>query len=307
MKEKGKKKWLLIAIVLSVLLAGGCLFAVDHSRMKQGKPVVFSTWGKEYAPEEAFSLKAVILELDAEAKIIRVSGPEATADFLDEYVLSCDDTMFEDARDPSAVKPLKLEELQTGDCIEVITYSIRESYPAGTDPERIRLLQREDIGAKRDFKAVQERLAGYPDTYEELLREDAYVILHGEVKSGQDKWDRFYQNVQNQIPAEIVLIQFTDEGDAILTYLYYDGNDFYAVEDDSRDAFAGAGERYWEKQFKYLKIFEEAVNGESARSIMLLDDNNLTWEDIKKSWLSSSSEGHVSCYYVARITLELED
>ena len=46
-----KKKFILIiSIVLLVAIAIGGAYAIDMNRMKNNKPVVFSTWGKQYVP-----------------------------------------------------------------------------------------------------------------------------------------------------------------------------------------------------------------------------------------------------------------
>ena len=98
------------------------------------------------------------------------------------------------------------------------------------------------LSTERDLAAVKERLAAYSGELEQLCAEEAYVVVHGTVENGQEIWDDFLKKVEVQEPATVDLIQFTVEGDPIITYLHYNGEDFYMVEDSTRDAWAGSGE-----------------------------------------------------------------
>ncbi len=43
---------IIIAIILILIIALGILYIIDMKNMKSNKPVIFSTWGKKYAPPE---------------------------------------------------------------------------------------------------------------------------------------------------------------------------------------------------------------------------------------------------------------
>lgn len=43
---------ILLSILVLVLIVFAVLYIIDHSKMKSGEEVVFSTWGKKYAPKE---------------------------------------------------------------------------------------------------------------------------------------------------------------------------------------------------------------------------------------------------------------
>lgn len=48
-----KKKVIIIVSIIAVLLLGiGSAYLIDRSRMNSNKPVIFSTWGYQYAPPE---------------------------------------------------------------------------------------------------------------------------------------------------------------------------------------------------------------------------------------------------------------
>ena len=129
----------------------------------------------------------------------------------------------------------------------------------------------------RDLDSVSSCLTRYPNDFEELTAGDNYVIVHGRQYAGVELWESFYNNVRNGTPAELVLIQFTVEGDAILNYLNYDGIDFYLVNDYTRDAFAGDGKKYSEDIYPYLKVFDSTrENGDYERIILLTEDDGLS-------------------------------
>ena len=149
--------------------------------------------------------------------------------------------------------------------------------PETADPSAISSSPEESGIYPRDLETIKTSLSGYPDDPDELAATDSYVIMHGQQYSGAANWESFYRDVQNGNPAELVLIQFTVEGDAILSYLNYDGSDFYLVTDYSRDAFAGDSEKYREAAYPYLKIFDNtAENGDYERLLVLTVDENLS-------------------------------
>ena len=46
-----KEVWkIIVAVIIVILIVLGMLYVIDTSRMKQNKPVLFSTWGRDYAP-----------------------------------------------------------------------------------------------------------------------------------------------------------------------------------------------------------------------------------------------------------------
>ena len=104
--------------------------------------------------------------------------------------------------------------------------------------------------SNRDFEEIKEYLAQFPNTLQELSETECYVIRHGIEYSGREYLNAFIENIKAEKPGELVFVQLTTEGAPILTYLHYNGEDVYCVEDISRDGFAGGnGERYFEKYY----------------------------------------------------------
>ena len=110
----------------------------------------------------------------------------------------------------------------------------------------------------RGLEEIKDYLAQYPDTLQELSEAECYVVLHGKEYSGREYLDSFMGNVQTEAPDELVIVQFTVEGDPILIYLNYDVENVYCVEDASRDAWVGNGEKYFEKEYDSVWLGGEA-------------------------------------------------
>lgn len=164
--------------------------------------------------------------------------------------------------------------------------------------------QVEEFQAKSS-RQIQEILGNYPDTFDELSKYDEiFLILHGNIQQGEKLWDTFYQKIQDQRPAELVMAQVTVEGDPILYYLTYDGNKIHVVEDVSRDAFKGNSEDYTEYTYSFIRVFEDTQEDGKGQYIMLLNDDSLTLKDIQKMWDSGDEEAFNECWELAYINTE---
>lgn len=143
----------------------------------------------------------------------------------------------------------------------------------------------------RDLDTVKQHLSEYSNDFADLEKAQCYMSVHGIEHHGSEYWDEFYGKVQKNEPAQIDIIQFTMEGDAVIDYISYDGSSFYVVHDSSRDAFAASGDKYFEEEYPYLKVFEGTeTNGDRYRYIYLMNDNTLSLEEIQ-AYLSGDEEG----------------
>ena len=131
---------------------------------------------------------------------------------------------------------------------------------AGESSGEIKKEERES--EKMNSDRMKELLAVFPNSLEELtaLEEEypVYVILHGVQNSGEENLEEFWSKLEAEETAELIAVQFTVEGDAILDYYYYDGSLLYRLEDISRDAFGGNGEKYFETIYESAWFSEEA-------------------------------------------------
>ena len=136
-----------------------------------------------------------------------------------------------------------------------------------------------------DYNTVIEQLKNRDENDDDLI----VINTGGELRRGSEQLDNFLKSINGGKPAEFTSLMYTVEGDAIYTYVLFDGDKFYSVEDDSRDKFRGDGEAYVSYESKYLKEFD----GGDYLTYIMLDDDSLTYDDIVKSWLSSTTEAFV--------------
>lgn len=154
----------------------------------------------------------------------------------------------------------------------------------------------EELKTFRTLDQVKDLLNDYGDTPEELQYQECYVVIHGNPFSGEAYWSTFYENVANSVPSEVILIQFTTEGDPFLTYIQYNGASLYCVIDSSRDHF-GSGE-YVEQMYQYIKAFDQIEeNGDIYRQIYLLNQD-WSMEEIKDLYYSEQGVETADMYQV---------
>jgi len=127
-----------------------------------------------------------------------------------------------------------------------------------------------------DLKAVKKRMKSYPDEYDEILELDnVFVLVHGTAEKGQNLWNAFLESVDVGKAAQVDVIRFTVEGDPIIETVHYDGEIFYLCVDNSRDAYRGSGDKYFEAKYSQL-IKEENTLDAGGRTIeyFLTDGEN---------------------------------
>ncbi len=146
----------------------------------------------------------------------------------------------------------------------------------------------EVVYSKGDIKKVKKLLKSYGTSHDLTIKKvknrEILVIKDGIIKENENLWNEFFTNTKNNKESYIIILQYTPQNDPILTYLSYKNNEYYMLEDDSRDKFReGEKEDYYEYTFKYLKLFEE----NEKVYVYLLDDDKITLEKLNYSLLSS--------------------
>ena len=136
-----------------------------------------------------------------------------------------------------------------------------------------------------DKESVIERLQLYPNTYDELLQTDAFVVMHSKVKGGLSMWESFLEDSQNNISSSVDLLEFTVEGDAIITAVVYDGETYHVVMDCTRDAWGKTG--IVEYEYKYL--YTDTQDGWTT---VILSDLKLEGEDVRKAIMEDGMDVH---------------
>ncbi len=135
----------------------------------------------------------------------------------------------------------------------------------------------EDIGASGDYwMDTYDRLCAYPNDYEALLQTDAFVVAHGAVKSGMEQWDAFLECVEQGDTAYVDVVQFTEEGDAIISAVVFMGDWYYVLTDHTRDAWGNQG--MVEYGYRYLYL-----DRQDGRTRVVLTDLELGEEEISNA------------------------
>ncbi len=142
-----------------------------------------------------------------------------------------------------------------------------------------------------DKELTIDKLQLYPNDYEELLETDAFVVAHGEVKNGMIEWESFLEDSQSGISASVDLIEFTVEGDAIITAIVYDGQTYHMVMDYTRDAWGRTG--IVEYEYKYLY-----THTQDGRAVVVLSDLKLEGEEIRKAITADDVDVHYLTEYM---------
>lgn len=174
-----------------------------------------------------------------------------------------------------------------------------------------------DQSANPEFEKIKALLQTYPGEYTEILKQDNFFIhtFEGPVR-GQLRWDEFLRNTEAGQKDSIVLVQFTVEGDPIYYYLSFEGDSYYLVTDNSRDAYKAAdSDDYNETSLPYLKEFERTipnpVSGEGSlktKTAYLVSDPAMTYEDIQDVLLSSQApDGRISFQMLYYDEIDAED
>lgn len=145
------------------------------------------------------------------------------------------------------------------------------------------------VYSSKDSQKVKDLLKSYGEaknlTVEKAKKNNMVVVENEQIVGNKKIWDDFYNNSKNNREGSILIVQYTEQDDPILTYLSYKDKEFFMIEDDSRDQYRDSkNEDYFEYSFKYLKLFEE----NNKTYVYLLDDNEITLDELNYSLLSAN-------------------
>lgn len=149
---------------------------------------------------------------------------------------------------------------------------------------------------RRTPEEVKELLASYPSEFFEEGVEGIFTSVHGRLISDINMMNDFITSVEAQVPAEISTVLYTTEGDAIYYFVSYDGNDFYWMEDNSRDGFRGNYDTNPDGTYLYLNVSEDVdEEGNIYRTVLLSNDESLTLSKINDN-LENNPEYEIPDY-----------
>ncbi len=116
------------------------------------------------------------------------------------------------------------------------------------------------------FESIEEELAAYSNDYEKLCNGDAFVVTHGNISAGMDKWEVFMTDFERGNDSQVDVIRFTEEGDAIITRVCYVDRVFYLLEDGTRDAWGNRN--YAAYEFTCMSVIK---NNEGYTEVVFSD------------------------------------
>ena len=140
---------------------------------------------------------------------------------------------------------------------------------------------------------LKEQLAAFPEDYSsEQAVKDGFLVFNNSRNPDVSIGEEFIKEVLAGKPDSLLIYQSTTEGDPILSLVNYDGQLYQYCEDSSRDKFAGqSADKYREASYAYLIVYEQ----DEGRYVFLMQDNSLTYEDLRTKMLSSSSPERIDC------------
>lgn len=144
--------------------------------------------------------------------------------------------------------------------------------------------QKDVILGKNDLQKIEDELSTYPEEINTDLANDFGLYVNFMGKENSVIADSFFKDLEEGIDTCITLVKYTEEGDACLFYLSYKDNEFFYVEDLSRDSFSGTGSPdYYYGSFKYIKKFpRENLQGEMADFYFLVNEMYSTYDEMIK-------------------------
>ncbi len=164
------------------------------------------------------------------------------------------------------------------------------------DKEQFEIIQSANVACEL---TVKEKLAALPNDSVSLKEKDVMVILHGK------KLDEFWSSqnlldLTHRVQKEFYVAQFTVEGDAILTYLTYDGEQYIVARDRSRDRYSDSDNYYEEKRYEYLKIcFYVDEKGNEYCYILLTNTEHISRRQLEEYRETGNISEDIDIYRVA--------
>lgn len=95
---------------------------------------------------------------------------------------------------------------------------------------------KQQVNHKRKYIELENTKINY--NLAKMVEDKCYIVMNSNVVYHIEELDSFIQNVENQIPDEIRIVQYTKEGQPILTNLEYKDNHFILKIDTRRDGYA---------------------------------------------------------------------
>jgi len=260
-----KKRILIVfSILVVLLLLLGGLYIIDHHRMSNNEPVLFSTWGKQYVPPEYLGDVVSIEDKTQKQNIPCADALEIFyADSENEYYFSCIKSQY---------------------IIVHYKNGYKEDVKSALKANRIKISDLERFGIYYTVTKKQNRVS----------EEDIFYNIHGKLKN-TEKLNKFISNIEKGIEEResdfIRVTQYTIEGDPInLDIKYVKGEKkedcYYEITRDN------TADRFGTKEIKTTKYdYNWIIKRDDTNGIgSIVIDNPTTDKDDKVSLFAYTVE-----------------
>ena len=136
-----------------------------------------------------------------------------------------------------------------------------------------------------------EQLTIFPKKYDaELAGKSGIVsIHHGIMYEGTSRiFENFVANSAQGKNAQVIIVLYTAEEDPIFGNVLFDGVQYYAVIDSSRDRFNRDNAIYLKIRYDYLKIINDLETG--SKFVILTNNSELTFEMLRNAQIATDME-----------------
>lgn len=141
------------------------------------------------------------------------------------------------------------------------------------------------------FHSMSKELDKFPQNLTEaaINGKNIVSILHGTIYEGTShQFDQFVARTSEGKTAQVIIAEYTTEGDPIYKNVVFDGGHFFTVIDNSRDRFRGENEETIKLRYDYLKIITYPETG--SKFVILTNDSGLTFEKLRDAQIKSDME-----------------
>lgn len=138
-----------------------------------------------------------------------------------------------------------------------------------------------------DDTVVERYLTNLPDDAENLRKAGVFLKSESTEPDMRKLWNDFAERVNSRKSGMLTIAYFTDEGDPIFYYLYFDGKQFYYRYDNSRDSYGTDPAIHPAITARYLWAQEQEIHGRYWNQMILSDVEGLDALGFLRKMLSS--------------------
>lgn len=143
-----------------------------------------------------------------------------------------------------------------------------------------------------DIDILKTKIGEYPNEYSanQGVADGHFVVLHGTRQNEVKQIEDFIADGKTGKKGELILLSYTIEGDPIFTGIYFDGEKYYSIKDNTRDKF-GIPKVSVSEGYNHLAIVKDSTENQGGSNyVVLSNDENITNESLMATLASSDLE-----------------